>query len=726
MIKRTIKKLALFLAVIGLISPMISVPAFAEDSKIVKVPINKNYKSAKFTLTFEYYDDYAVVIKSPSEKEFKGTVDTNSENGNVVTCVVDDVEIGDWNVIISRPIEESLSEMVAEETEEEGEGEKDSENMPEGETGTDPIFLIDPATGLPVIDPATGLPVIAPQPTEETTEPISEPTPEVQYRSISPVKIQVEGSMENLVDVDRDITVATDIAGLRMYFKDDSFVAEWTDTTCGNVDIEVINAKNLQKLDKQTVKGNSYACPLDDSVEEIMVTFVPAVSAQVEGASNSFTFKFDNNPDAVVTYEDLVITNHDSILVTCELHDKYGVEILVNGHQVEKTEIMDQGIYDFEVPIDVGTNEISTYIVDEYGNMRSTKYSVDKDVIAPQLELVDAYEDIVTEEEYLTIEGRVDDFKKLLINNAEVEVEGDNTFKFDYKLKEGLNQIAVVASDAAGNETVYDIACERVIPEEKPIPWLKIIICAGLVGLVVVYILEVLKRKRNPEQYTKAESDEYSEYDDVDISGLTPKEKKDIRHGPNVVWDILSYAVPIIAAFIILTFVIMVSVVQSGSMEPKLRTGNTVFYNRLAYIRTIPQRGDVVVFYSDEFGSYYGKRIIGVPGDNIEFKDGYVVINGQYCDESSYIGSEVETNCSKEFTVPENCYFMLGDNRRLSNDSRYWKNPYIPREKIVGKYMGQIDFSIQYDILHKGVAEESVGGGTDPVTTSSDVVVVEE
>ena len=69
---------------------------------------------------------------------------------------------------------------------------------------------------------------------------------------------------------------------------------------------------------------------------------------------------------------------------------------------------------------------------------------------------------------------------------------------------------------------------------------------------------------------------------------------------------------------------------------------------------------------------------------------------------------------------------MLGDNRRLSNDSRYWKNPYIPREKIVGKYMGQIDFSIPYDILHKGIAEESVGGGTDPVTTSSDVVVVEE
>ena len=232
---------------------------------------------------------------------------------------------------------------------------------------------------------------------------------------------------------------------------------------------------------------------------------------------------------------------YDSIIVTCELHDRYGVQIFVNGHQVEKTELKDQGIYEFEVPIDVGTNEIATYIVDEYGNMRSTKYSVDKDVIAPQLELVDTYQDIVTEDEYLTIEGRVDDFKKLMINNAEVEIEGDNTFKFDYKLKEGLNQIAVIATDAAGNETVYDIACERVIPVEKPIPWLKLIICAGLVGLVVIYILEILKRRRNPEAYVKVkEEDEYSEYDDVDISGLTPKEKKDIRHGPSVVWDILS------------------------------------------------------------------------------------------------------------------------------------------------------------------------------------------
>ena len=78
-----------------------------------------------------------------------------------------------------------------------------------------------------------------------------------------------------------------------------------------------------------------------------------------------------------------------------------------------------------------------------------------------------------------------------------------------------------------------------------------------------------------------------------------------------------------------------------------------------------------------------------------------MVINGQYCDETAYIPSDVETNCSKEFEVPQGCYFMLGDNREVSYDSRYWNNPYISKECILGKYMGQIDFSFQFDILYK-------------------------
>lgn len=642
--KKTINKIAIFLICLIMMFPCLTVYGKADDSKTIKVPISKSYKTAKFTLTFDYYDDYSVMIISPEGKEYKGTIVSDTS----VECVVDDVTIGEWKVVISRP-DSTSEDTSSEETDEEGEEE------------------------------------------------------EIVQREISPVKVEVKGSMENLVDVNKDITVATDIAGLKMYFKDDAFVAEWTDTTCGNVNIEVANAKNLQKIDSQTIRGNSYICPLNQSIEEIIVSVVPAVSASVEGASNSYTFVFDNNPDATVTYEDLTITNHDSLIATCVLNKDYGVDILVNGKQVQRTDLK-KGTYDLEVPIDVGHNDIQIYIVDEKGNMRSTSYAVEKDVIAPSLELASSYEDIVTEDEYLTIEGKVDDFNKLMINNADIEVEGDNTFKFDYKLKEGTNQISVIATDEAGNETIYDIVAERVIPEEKPVPWLKIIICAALVGLVVIYIIEVIKRKNNPtskKEKVVEEDDEYSEYDNVDISNLSQKEKKDILKGPHIIWDILSFAVPLIAAYIILSCIIFVSVVQSGSMEPRLQVGNTVFYNRLAYVNYEPQRGDVVVFDSIESGDYFGKRIIGIPGDKISFKDGYVVINGQYCDESAYLDPAIETNCDKEFEVPESCYFMLGDNREFSNDSRYWENPYISRECIKGKYMGQIGFSFQYDVLYR-------------------------
>lgn len=646
--KRLINLFSLAVMVFILSISHFGVKSYAEDGKTIMVPVNKNYTSAKFTLTFDYYDDYVVVIKSPSGKEYKGII----SSANEVQSVVNDVEVGQWEVHVDYPDIVSDDES----SNKSGEGEADS---------------------------------------------IEEP---VQRRAISPVKVQLQGSTETLVNVNEDLKVVTDIAGLKKYFKDDSFVAEWTDTTCGTVNIEVVNAKNLQKIDTAQVQGNYYSCPLDPSVQEIMVSIVPAVSSSVEGTGSTFTLKYDNHPDATVTYEDLTITNHDSMLVSCELRDEYSVVVLVNGKQVESTGMLKTGTYDFQVPIEVGTNEIVTYIVDKDGNMRSTKHSVDKDVISPSLELVSSYEDIVTQDESITIEGAVDDFKTLMINSAEVEVEGDNTFKYVYKLKEGVNQIAVIASDEAGNETEYDIAVERVIPEEKQVPWLKIIICATLFGILAIYAFEVIRRRNNPEKYEKKKKvvdEDHTEFDDVDISGLTKKEKKDIMKGPHIVWDVLSFAVPLLAAYIILTFVIMVSVIQSGSMEPTLDVGNTVFYNRLAYVNHEPSRGDVIVFYSDEYASYFGKRIIGMPGDKIRFKDGYVVVNDQFCDETAYIPSEIETNCSKEFEVPEGCYFLLGDNRENSNDSRYWQQPYVSKDKIMGKYMGQIDFSFQYDILKK-------------------------
>ena len=81
------------------------------------------------------------------------------------------------------------------------------------------------------------------------------------------------------------------------------------------------------------------------------------------------------------------------------------------------------------------------------------------------------------------------------------------------------------------------------------------------------------------------------------------------------------------------------------------------------------------------------KRVIGVLGDVISFKDGYVFINNEMLDESAYIPHTVKTNSEKQFVVPEDCCFVLGDNREKSLDSREFENPYIPRSDIQGKYM---------------------------------------
>lgn len=166
-----------------------------------------------------------------------------------------------------------------------------------------------------------------------------------------------------------------------------------------------------------------------------------------------------------------------------------------------------------------------------------------------------------------------------------------------------------------------------------------------------------------------------------------------------IIKEVITFIIPLLIAYIILSYFIMVSVVQSGSMEPALPVGDTVFYNRTAYWFSEPQRGDIVVFYSDEFGEYWGKRIAGIPGDEVKFREGKYIVNGMVVEEE-YISDEIKSDCKEDFVVPDGCYFMLGDNREISNDSRFWKNPYIKKGKIVGKYMGKIPFSFQFDVWY--------------------------
>lgn len=498
------------------------------------------------------------------------------------------------------------------------------------------------------------------------------------------VKVRFAGSLEKLADTSRDITIEEDIVGLKMYFKDDNFVAEWTDTTCGDVNIEVTNEKTLECLDKMTVTDERYyELPIDKGIESIIVSTVPSMLPNVEDAHKRYVFEVNNNPDATITFEDMDITNKDEITYHVSLGDTYYLVVYRNGEKNSCTDILEMGEYDFTVSTEVGDNDYLVYVVDMNGNMRSTKGYVYKDVIAPVLQLEKEYTEIVTEDESIDICGKVEDYDYFTINDTEVKVEGDHTFNYTYSLKEGQNIINIVASDKAGNVSSFTGVIVRKLPEENNVPISKIVLISILsVCIVIFIILSIKPTKKNTSRGDK----------EVVEKRKNTKNKKS-NEMPTIL-EIIGYFVPAIVVLVIFTKVIFVSTIMSGCMQPLIMTGNTAFYNMLYYKHNDIQRGDIVIFHSNECDKEFSKRVIGLPNDKIEFRDGYVVINGQYLDESAYLSSDIETNSSKTFEVPEGCYFLMGDNRENSLDSRYWVEPYIKEEDIYGKFIGQIPISL--------------------------------
>ena len=142
----------------------------------------------------------------------------------------------------------------------------------------------------------------------------------------------------------------------------------------------------------------------------------------------------------------------------------------------------------------------------------------------------------------------------------------------------------------------------------------------------------------------------------------------------------------VILAFLIDTFVIVNAQIPSGSMENTIMTGDRVFGNRLAYKFSDPKRFDIIIFkYPDDESQLFIKRIIGLPGETVEIRNGSIYING-----SEEPLEDVETKEPMEgsfgpYTVPEDCYFVMGDNRNNSRDSRYWEHTFVTRDEILGK-----------------------------------------
>ncbi len=137
-------------------------------------------------------------------------------------------------------------------------------------------------------------------------------------------------------------------------------------------------------------------------------------------------------------------------------------------------------------------------------------------------------------------------------------------------------------------------------------------------------------------------------------------------------------------AIFIVIFVIQPVKVEGTSMQPRLVDQERIFVNRFIYRFTDIQRGDVVVFwYPKDRSKSFIKRVLAVPGDEIEIRYGSVYVNGTKVDEP-YLKPEYRDRESyPKVLVRPDRYFVLGDHRNSSNDSRNWG--FVPRELIYGK-----------------------------------------
>ena len=161
--------------------------------------------------------------------------------------------------------------------------------------------------------------------------------------------------------------------------------------------------------------------------------------------------------------------------------------------------------------------------------------------------------------------------------------------------------------------------------------------------------------------------------EDIELKEVENAEGKSVTH--EVLGYIKLIIIAIILAYIVSHVIIVNAAIPSSSMENTIMTGSRVIGNRLSYTFSEPERGDIIVFkYPVDETELFIKRIIGLPGETVEIRDAKVYIDGSNTPiEEDYLPEEWKIGCDGyTFEVPEGCYLVLGDNRNVSQDARYW------------------------------------------------------
>jgi len=158
------------------------------------------------------------------------------------------------------------------------------------------------------------------------------------------------------------------------------------------------------------------------------------------------------------------------------------------------------------------------------------------------------------------------------------------------------------------------------------------------------------------------------------------------------IWEIIKIVIIALAIVVpIRYFLFQPFFVKGESMEPNFQNGDYLIVDELSYRLREPERGEVIVFkYPRNISQRYIKRIIGLPGEAVEIKDGKVTVyqkNSEIkvLDESNYLPAYFQTSGNLRINLNENEYFVLGDNRSSSSDSRIWGS--LPKEDIIGRVL---------------------------------------
>ena len=196
------------------------------------------------------------------------------------------------------------------------------------------------------------------------------------------------------------------------------------------------------------------------------------------------------------------------------------------------------------------------------------------------------------------------------------------------------------------------------------------------------------KREQEPD-HTRKQRDGINKNQPVQNTEMSERRRRNRKRYYR--YEAITFLVMLVVVYVVCVGVVRYvgqkTLVDGSSMSPTLEDGDVLIVDKLSYRFREPERFDIVVFrYLYKENSYYIKRIIGLPGETVQIKDGQIYIDGKQLEED--FGNALMTNpgrANQPITLGSDEYFVLGDNRNVSSDSRDPSVANVAAEQIVGR-----------------------------------------